>query len=79
MSQGPSPERIAELKNEGYRVHMVNDQDGLYAWYHPTSGASQSHHKDVQPPRTSELQAWDDCDAYVSLDMPTKLVPDWGK
>ncbi len=79
MSQGPGPDQIAKLKREGYRVHMVNDQEGLYAWYHSTSGASQGYYKDVQPPRTTELQAWADCLAYVSLDMPTRLVPDWGK
>ncbi len=73
-----SPSRIKELEGAGYTVYMAYDGDpALYAWMNTKSGASQTEHKKVQPLRRTKAQAWADCDAYASLDMPTSPQPDW--
>lgn len=72
-----SSEAILELKKAGYLVHVICDQDPvLYAWIHK-AGATQRDVKERQPYRLSEAQAWDDCQAYASGDVPSTPNPDW--
>lgn len=77
---GPSEERIRELKDDGYSVREVHDLDPpLYGWFHRESGASQGYFRESQPYRRTKEQAWDDCHAYVSGDMPLTPNPDWAE
>lgn len=71
-----SPERIHELKKAGYVVEASDVDPPAYQWAH-SSGASQRDVADRQPRRSSESQAWRDCDAYASGDVPTVAEPDW--
>lgn len=73
-----SPERIKELTDAGYHIYTAIDLDPeRFGWMHVSSGASQSHYLDVQPFRRTKAQAWADCNAYHSLNMPRKPEPDW--
>ena len=73
-----SQKRIQELTDAGFDVHMVSDQDpALYGWLNTKSGASQREYKQQQPFRRSKAQAWSDCEAFDSCDMPTTPEPDW--
>lgn len=77
MSSKLPEHAIAELKKSGYSVIAVADQGhGVYKWMHK-DGASQTDVKDRQPYRSSEAQAWADCNAYVSGDVPRVAEPDW--
>lgn len=78
MRPRPTKEDIATLQRDGYTVVMIYDGDPpLYAWAHDTSPARQSLYKERQPYRRTQLQAWDDCRAYCSGDMPMQPNPDW--
>ncbi|WP_155888103.1 hypothetical protein [Cupriavidus sp. WS] len=78
QKRGPSPERIKELKRQGYSVHMVVDQDPvLYGWMQLGTGNAQGYYKAQQPYRRTKEQAWADCDDYASLSVPDTPNPDW--
>ncbi|AJZ56543.1 hypothetical protein OI25_7247 [Paraburkholderia fungorum] len=70
--------RIQELKDGGFVVHMVSDQEPvLYGWLNTKSGASQGEYKERQPFRRTKEQAWADCEAFDSCEMPMAAEPDW--
>ena len=76
--RGPSAATIQRLKNEGYSVHMIIDQDPvLYGWMQHGGVANQGQHKALMPYRTTKAQAWADCEAYASCNMPDKAEADW--
>lgn len=74
----PSPSQINEMQDAGFTVHMVYDGDpALYAWMNTKSEETQANYRTVQPYRRTKAQAWADCYAYHSLEMPTSPEPDW--
>lgn len=69
---------IHRLEKLGYRVQVVYDGDPpRYAWHHIKSGAAQSDLNGLQPSRRTRAQAWVDCRAYDSGDVPISADPDW--